>query len=128
MEESLTAHPDLLIKMLLYELEVIMALKYNPGRHENPGQHSGPSGTHLDITAQEAEALLNDRVNCFQVPSKRQYVGVRNTKIYVFQDDNAGGFHGYPSTGADVCSKYTGVAPKIAHLLGVSFQRLSRMR
>jgi hypothetical protein len=48
-------------------------------------------GTPLDITAHQAEALLNDRAHCFQVPGKREYVGVLNGEIYVFRDDNTGG-------------------------------------
>jgi len=101
--------------------------KYNPNpKHELPGV-GGRRGTKLDLSPVEALQLLNDPLHCFEVPGKRQLVGVRNDKIYVFQDDGAGGYHAYPVTGNEVCTKFSGVASRIANLLGTNVQRLSRM-
>jgi hypothetical protein len=102
--------------------------KYNPNpKHEAAGAR-GRKGTRLDLSPTEASMLLNDPVHCVEVPGKRQLVGVRNGKIYVFQDDGAGGYHAYPSTGNEVYTKYPAIAPRIAGLLGTDVKRLSRMQ
>ncbi len=97
----------------------------NP-KHELPGTR-GRKGTRLDLLPVEASELLNDPIHCLEVPGKRQLVGVRNGKVYVFQDDGAGAYHAYPSTGNEVYTKYSAIARPIADLLGVDVQRLSRM-
>jgi hypothetical protein len=102
--------------------------KYNPNpKHESPGA-PGRRGTRLDISAQEADRLLNDAAQCFEVPGKKACVGVRNGKIYVFLPDNSGGYHAYPASGNDVYTKYPAIAPRVAGLLGIDIQRLSRLR
>ena len=102
--------------------------EYHPNdKHEVPWSR-GRQGTRLDLTVFEATALLNDPYWCIEVPGKRQLVGVRNGKIYVFQDDNRGGYHAYPSTGNEICAKFSAVSARIASLLGVSVKRLSNMR
>jgi hypothetical protein len=101
--------------------------KYNPNpKHESPGA-PGRRGTRLDISAQEAERLLNDAAHCIEVPGKRQCVGVRNGRIYAFQQDPAGGYHAYPVSGNEVYTKFPAVAPWIAGLLGIDVKRLSRL-
>jgi hypothetical protein len=101
--------------------------KYNPNpKHERPGAQ-GRKGTKLDLSTAEASQLLNDPLQCLEVPGKKQLVGVKNGKIYVFQDDGAGGYHAYPVTGNEVYTKFPGIAPRIAALLGTDIQRLSRM-
>jgi len=101
---------------------------YNPNpKHEGPGA-LGRKGTRLDLSSVEAAQLLNDPVHCLEVPGKRQLVGVKNGRIYVFQDDGAGGYHAYPSTGNEICTKFSTVAPRIAALLGTDMKRLSRMQ
>jgi hypothetical protein len=101
--------------------------KYNPNpKHELSGAR-GRKGTKLDLSTAEATRLLNDRAHCLEVPGKRQLVGVRNGKIYVFQNDGADGYHAYPATGNEVCKKFSKVASQIATLLGTDVQRLSRM-
>ena len=97
----------------------------NP-KHEQPWI-GGRKGTPLDLTPIEAELLLNDPIICISVPSKRQLVAVKNGKIYVFQDDGAGGYHAYPATGNEVFTKYPAIAAQIAGLLGTDIKRLSRM-
>jgi hypothetical protein len=63
--------------------------KYNPNpKHETPGTQ-GRKGTKLDLSPLEAERLLNDPLHCFEVPGKRQLVGVLNGKIYF-----SGGWNG----------------------------------
>jgi hypothetical protein len=101
--------------------------KYNPNpKHESAGT-GGRKGTRLDLNPAEASQLLNDPINCLEVPGKRQLVGVRGGKIYVFQDDGVGGYHAYPATGNEVYTKYSAIASRIAGLLGTNVQRLSRM-
>jgi hypothetical protein len=100
---------------------------YNPNpKHELPGTR-GRKGTPLDLSPAEASELLNDPVNCLEVPGKRQLVGVKNGKPYVFQDDGAGGFHAYPATGNEVATKFSTIAGRIAVMLGTNVKRLSRM-
>ena len=102
--------------------------KYNPNpKHEGPGAR-GRKGTRLDLSPTEASQLLNDPIRCFEVPGKRQLVAVKDDKIYVFQDDGAGGYHAYPTTGNEVCTKYPAVAQRVASLLGTDVKRLSRMQ
>jgi hypothetical protein len=97
----------------------------NP-KHESPGAR-GRKGTRLDLTPSEASFLLNDPLHCVEVPDKRQFVGVKDGKIYVFQDDGAGGYHAYPATGNEVYTKYPAIAGRIAALMGTDVKRLSRM-
>jgi len=100
---------------------------YNPNpKHELPTA-PGRKGTRLDLTPDDAYQLLNDPKLCLEVAGKKQFVAVKDGKIYVFQPDNAGGFHAYPSTGNEVFTKYPSVAPKVAELLGTDIKRLSRM-
>jgi len=102
--------------------------KYNPNpKHEVPGAR-GRRGTRLDLSPTEAFVLLNDPVNCLEVPGKRQLVGVKNGKIYVFQDDGADGYHAYPATGNEVYTKYPVIAGRIAALMNTDIKRLSRMQ
>ncbi len=101
--------------------------KYNPNpKHEVPGA-PGRRGTRLDLTPAEASSLLNDPFHCLEVPGKRQLVAVRDGRIYVFQDDGTGGYHAYPATGNEVCTKFPAIAPRIAALLGTDIKRLSRL-
>ena len=88
----------------------------------------GRKGTKLDLSALEAERLLNDPLHCFEVPGKRQLVGVLNGRIYVFQDDGTGGYHAYPATGNEVYTKFPAIAPRIASLLGMDIKRFSRLQ
>ena len=100
---------------------------YNPNpKHEQAGV-GGRKGTRLDLSVAEATQLLNDPVNCIEVPAKRQFVAVRNGKIYVFQDDNVGGYHGYPVTGQEITTNFSSVASRVATLMGTNHKRLSRM-
>jgi hypothetical protein len=74
----------------------------------------------MDLSETEAKRLLNDKRSCFPVHGKRQLVGVKDNKIYVFQDDNAGAYHAYRISGKECCSKYSSISRKIAELLGVN--------
>jgi hypothetical protein len=102
--------------------------KYNPNpKHESPWA-SGRRGSKLDLSPAEASLLLNDPQRCLEVPGKRQFVAVRDGRIYVFQDDNDGGYHAYPATGNEVYTKFFAIAPRVAKLLGTDVKRLSRLR
>src|SRR3954451_16888142 len=102
--------------------------RYNPNpKHEVPGAR-GRRGTKLYLTPAEASFLLNDPLHCLEVPGKRQLVGVRDGRIYVFQDDGTGGYHAYPATGNEVVTKFPTIAARIASLLGMDIKRLSRLR
>lgn len=101
--------------------------KYNLNpKHETPGT-PGRRGTRLDLTPAEASLLLNDPIHCVEVPGKRQLVGVRAGRIYVFQEDGTGGYHAYPATGNEVYTKFPAIAPQIAKLLGMDIKRFSRL-
>lgn len=100
---------------------------YNPHpKHELAGVR-GVKGTRLDITSDQAYELLNDATRCFEVPGARQFVAVKDRKIYVFQSDGVGGFHGYRSTGNEITTKYPAIASRVAAMFDVDFKRLSRM-
>src|SRR5580692_6646071 len=102
--------------------------KYNPNpKHETPGTQ-GRKGTKLDFSTLEAARLSNDPLHCFEVPGKRQLVGLLNGRMYVFQDDGTGGYHAYPAAGNEVYTKFPAIAPRIANLLGTDIKRLSRLR
>lgn len=101
--------------------------KYAPHpKHEQPGT-LGRKGTRLDLSPTEAKLLLNDAAHCIAVPGKRQFVGVKNGKIYVFQSDGVDAYHAYPVAGNEVYTKYPAIAARIAALLGIDVKRLSRM-
>lgn len=104
---------------------------YNPNpKHEGIAGNIGRQGTKLDLSADEAYLLLNDPAKCLEVAGKKQFVAVKDGKIYVFQPDNAGlnaGYHAYPATGNEVAAKYPEVASEVARMLGVGPKQLSRM-
>ena len=101
--------------------------KYNPNPKHEVGGARGRKGTRLDLSPIEAAQLLNDPIHCIEVPGKRQFVAVKNRKIYVFQFDGTDGYHAYPVTGNEVCQKYSAIATRVAALLGTDYKRLSRM-
>jgi hypothetical protein len=99
---------------------------YEPNpKHETPGS-LGVKGTKLDLSVIEATQLLNDPVHCFDVPGRDQLIGVRNGRIYCFKKGSIG-YHAYPLTGNEVCSKFPEVQSRVASLLGTTVIRLSRM-
>jgi hypothetical protein len=100
---------------------------YNPNpKHELPTA-PGRRGTKLDLSSDEAYQLLNDPKRCIEVPDKKQFVAVNDGKLYVFQPDNTGAFHAYPSTGNEVYTKYPSIASEVARQLGIDVKRLSRL-
>ncbi len=96
-------------------------------KHGGAGGARGVKGSPMDLSDAEAQALLNDGSRCFEEPGKRQFVGVKNNKLYVYQDDNAGGYHGYRISGQECCAKYVKAATKIAAVLKVDFKRLQKL-
>jgi filamentous hemagglutinin len=101
---------------------------YNPNpKHEGPVIRGGKDAAPMDLTLNEAFLLLNHTTDCRQVPGKRQYIGIKENKIYIFQDDNAGGYHGYRISGNEVVRNFTALASWVAMKLGVNIKRLSRM-
>lgn len=99
--------------------------KSNP-KHETAGA-AGRKGTKLDISADEAYQLLNDPAKCLEVAGKKQYVAVKDGKIYAYQPDNTGSFHAYPITGHEVHKDFPAVQADVAKLLGIDVKRLSRL-
>ena len=91
-----------------------------------PGSARGVRDTRNTLSPQESEALANDRNNCIVVPGKRQLVGVKNGTIYVFQHDNFAGYHAYPVSGKELCSRFPSVQGWVAEKLGTDHKRLSR--
>jgi len=125
---NLPASAQAQIRQILTDIEAFLKRRmYNPNpKHELPGLR-GVKGSRLDLTPDEAYELLNDAMRCLDVPGKKQFVAVKDRKIYVYQPDGVGGFHAYPSKGNEIASNYPTVAGRIAAMLGVDFKRLSRM-
>ncbi|RPA06223.1 hypothetical protein EEB19_10205 [Gordonia sp. OPL2] len=68
--------------------------KYVPSpKHDTSMPHHGRQGTPMDLSDEEAQEVLDNSVE-----SGKQRYGVRDGKVYVFQPDGAGGYHGYPAT------------------------------
>jgi filamentous hemagglutinin len=57
---------------------------------------AGGWGTVMDLNPGTAQKVLNEGITG---PNGKQIYGYENGKIYVFQPDNVGGFHGYPEQG-----------------------------
>jgi hypothetical protein len=68
---------------------------YTPTAKHEPGGW----GTEMDLDRETAERVLNDGILS---PNQRQVYGYRNGKVYEFQPDNVGGYHGYPVPGNEV--------------------------
>jgi hypothetical protein len=126
--DKLPADAQRMLRQVKTDVEAFLKRRmYNPNpKHELAGAR-GVKGTKLDLSADQAYELLNDASRCFDVPGKKQFVAVRNGKIYIFQPDGAGGFHAYPSTGKEIAANFASVASRVAGQLGVDFKRLSRM-
>lgn len=126
--DKLPADAQRMLRQVKTDIEAFLKRRmYNPNpKHELAGAR-GVKGTKLDLSADQAYELLNDASRCFDVPGKKQFVAVRNGKIYIFQPDGAGGFHAYPSTGKEIATNFSSVASRVAGQLGVDFKRLSRM-
>ncbi|WP_423194542.1 hemagglutinin repeat-containing protein [Cupriavidus sp. H18C2] len=69
------------------------APKYVP----SPKHDVGGWGTPMDLEDSAAQQVLNDSVQ-----GGKQRYGVSDGKVYEFQPDNAGGWHGYPVPGNEV--------------------------
>jgi filamentous hemagglutinin len=65
-------------------------LKYAPTDKHKPGGW----GTEMDLDNKTAQDVLNSSVQ-----GGRQRYGVYDGKVYEFQPDNIGGWHGYPIPG-----------------------------
>jgi filamentous hemagglutinin len=101
---------------------------YTPhSKHTGPGGARGIKGSPMDLSDADAHSLLNDPSHCFEEPGKRQFIATKNGKLYVYQDDNAGGFHGYRISGNECAAKYPKAAAKIAELLKIDFKRLQKL-
>jgi len=65
---------------------------YEPIRKHGPGAW----GTEMDLDDKTAQDVLDKSI----LADKQRY-GYRNGKIYEFQPDNTGGWHGYPIPGTE---------------------------
>jgi filamentous hemagglutinin len=92
----------------------------------SPGAR-GVRGSPMDLSDADAQALLNDSSKCFEEPGKKQYIGTRGGKFYVYQPDNVGGYHGYRVSGTEVAAKFPKAAALLAKVLNVDFKRLAKM-
>jgi RHS repeat-associated protein len=68
------------------------AFRYAPSDKHRPGGW----GTLMDLDDETAGRVLNESVE-----GGKQRYGVYNGKIYEFQPDNVGGYHGYPIPGTE---------------------------
>lgn len=60
----------------------------------------GVGGTPMDLSDSKAQEVLNNSIQ----GGKQQY-GISDGKVYEFQPDNAGGWHGYPIPGTEAPPK-----------------------
>jgi hypothetical protein len=110
------------------EVEVFLQRRlYKPGRHEQVGQR-GLRGSRMTLNENDAYQLLNSPTQCKAVSGGKQFVSVKDGKVYAFQPDNAGAYHGYEITGWEVHTKYPSVQNDIARLLGVTPTKLKDMK
>ncbi len=66
--------------------------KYVPSpKHDKSMPDRGRQGTPMDLSDEQAQEVL-DR----SIEDGKQRYGTKDGKIYVFQPDNTGGYHGYP--------------------------------
>ena len=69
--------------------------RYDP----SPKHAEGGFGTLMDLDDATARRVLNEGITG---PNGKQVYGFHDGKIYEFQPDNVGGFHGYPVPGTEV--------------------------
>jgi filamentous hemagglutinin len=74
----------------------VTPLKYTPTKKHQKGGH----GTEMDLNDKTASEVLNKSIK----EGKQRY-GVNGEKVYKFQPDNVGGWHGYPVDGKEVPAK-----------------------
>jgi Domain of unknown function (DUF4157)/Bacterial protein of unknown function (DUF922) len=65
----------------------------------SPKHAPGGWGTPMDLDDATAQTVLNGAT---PGPNGRQMYGFHNGKLYEFQPDNVGGYHGYPVPGTEV--------------------------
>ncbi|MGP2516927.1 hemagglutinin repeat-containing protein [Yersinia sp. 2545 StPb PI] len=70
--------------------------KYVP----SPKHAAGGWGTPMDLSDAKAQEVLNNSI----LGGKQKY-GISDSKVYEFQPDNAGGWHGYPIPGTEAPPK-----------------------
>lgn len=98
--------------------------RYNPNPKREIPWLRGRKATRLDLSIPEATQLLNDGVRCIPVPGKRQLVAVKGKAIYVFFDDNAGGYHAVRVSGNEIHTKFSAVQKQVAAMLGIRDTKL----
>lgn len=109
--------------------EFLQRRMYKAGRHDRvPGGQRGLHGSRMTLSEDEAYQLLNSPTHCRAVPGEKQFVAVKDGKVYAFQPDNTGPYHGYEITGWEVHRKYPSVQNDVARLLGVTPTKLKDMK
>jgi filamentous hemagglutinin len=68
---------------------------YSPSPKHEPGGW----GTEMDLDSATAQRVLSEGI---LGPNGRQVYGYHNGKMYEFQPDNVGAYHGYPVPGNEV--------------------------
>jgi len=76
--------------VLVHNSSSVSALRYAPTRKHKKGGW----GTEMDLDDVTALSVLER-----SVPGGRQRYGYHNGRVYEFQSDNVGGWHGYPIPG-----------------------------
>jgi hypothetical protein len=71
-------------------------VKYSPTKKHKQGGW----GTTMDLDDKTAQKVLEESVQ-----NGKQRYGLHNGKVYEFQPDNSGGYHGYPVGGSKAGSK-----------------------
>lgn len=78
-------------------------LAYTPEKSKYVPSHkhaAGGWGTPMDLSDSKAQEVLNNSIQ-----GGEQKYGVSDGKIYEFQPDNVGGWHGYPVPGTEAPPK-----------------------
>ncbi|MBB4133645.1 hypothetical protein [Gordonia humi] len=77
------------------------APKYKPtDKHQKSMPHHGRQGTLMDQSPPEAQRILDDSIS-----SGDKRYGYKDGRVYEFQPDQTGGWHGYPVPGSRVPGK-----------------------
>jgi len=67
----------------------------------SPKHKAGGWGTLMDLDDMTAQEVLNNGME-----HGKQVYGYHGGKVYEFQPDNVGGYHGYPIPGTEAPSQY----------------------
>lgn len=93
-------------------------------RYSPTNKHkTGGWGTEMDLDDTTAEQILNEGITS---PNRKQVYSYHDGKLYEFQPDNAGGYHGYPVPGNEVPPKVLKELRDNGNITNTEYKRLIR--